>query len=369
MLCALYSRWGPSPADWLNPLLIIDMLNNPLFESEKNYQAAFSGGLKAMLDDHDELGVFILVLANAMMDPGIWDELSGPLRKKFARLSGRQGDSLDDAVDDRLVFAQLMALGLDGIGPIRLRRTGPWELQFNPLRALRPPRMVRQPVSGLRAPFDPDAFHFGKSFLRKEIFWRGALAGRDVSLLYNKFPFVQLLGLLVPEAREGRPQYLQPADHDYIWRVADTLAQGLPGVGIGYNSYGAHASVNHLHFHLFVRHEPLPVADTRWSHNSGQEAYPATCHRFDSAQEAWRHIQELHGCKVPYNLIAYPGTLYCLPRAPQGSRELPAWSSGYGWYEMAGGCVPLGEGWFQQLGERELADELRAVAARQGAPV
>jgi len=338
-------------------------MSNPLFESEKNYQAAFSNGLQEMLDGYDELGVFILVLANAMIDPGIWDQLSGPLRQKFARLSARQGDSLDDATDDRRVFAQLMALGFDAIEPIRLRREGPWELQFNPLRALRPPRMMQQQVSGLTAPFNPDEFHFAKPFLRKEIFWRGGLEGRDVSLLYNKFPFVHLLGLLVPEAREGRPQYLHQADHDYIWRVASGLARGLPEVGVGYNSYGACASVNHLHFHLFVRHEPLPVVNAHWSHNGGQVAYPATCSKFDSAQEAWRYIQELHGRKVPYNLIAYPGILYCLPRAPQGSRDLPEWSGGYGWYEMAGGCVPLSETHFQQLDEEQLRGELQAVRA------
>lgn len=343
-------------------------MSNSLFDSQQTYQTAFAAGLREMLDGYDELGVFILVLANAMIDPVIWDELSGPLRRKFERLCARhadsqQGGSLDDAKDDRLVFSQLMALGFDAIGPIRLRRQGPWELQFNPLRSLRPPRMIQQRVSGLSAPFNPDGFHFAKPFLRKEIFWRGALEGRDVSLLYNKFPFVRLLGLLVPEAREGRSQFLQQADHDYIWRVTAALQQGLPGVGVGYNSYGACASVNHLHFHLFVRDEPLPITAGHWSHNGGQVAYPAACERFDSAQDAWRHIQELHGRKVPYNLIARPGILYCLPRAPQGSRDLPEWSAGYGWYEMAGGCVPSDEAHFQLLDERQLTDELRAVGA------
>lgn len=343
-------------------------MNNVFFTTPKEYQKAFTAGLREMLAGYDELGVFILVLANAMIDRGIWDELSGPLRHKFDRLSARHADSprggsLDDARDDRQVFSRLMQMGFDAITPIRLRRVGPWELQFNPLRALRPPRMIDQRVSGLSAPFNPDEFHFAKPFLRKEIFWRGRLQGRDVSLLYNKFPFVRLLGLLVPEARDGRPQYLQPTDHDYLWRVAEGLGPDLPGVGLGYNSFGACASVNHLHFHLFVRDEPLPIAAPDWAHNGGALEYPAECHRFESAGEAWRHIQELHGRKAPYNLIAYPGTLYCLPRAPQGSRELPEWSGGYGWYEMAGGCVPLGEEYYRQLGELQLSEELRAVRA------
>ncbi len=343
-------------------------MSNSLFASRQTYQAAFSRGLREMLDGYDELGVFILVLANAMIDPAVREELSGPLREKFRRLSARQADSrrggtLDDAEDDRQVFARLMQLGFDAIAPVLLRDAGPWELQFNPLRSLRPPRMTQRRVTGISAPFNPDEFHFAKPFLRKEIFWRGTLEGRDVSLLYNKFPFVRLLGLMVPEAREGRPQYLQQADHDYLWRLTADLQRGLPGVAVGYNSYGACASVNHLHFHLFVRDEPLPIANARWTHNGGPLAYPAPCSRFDSAQEAWRHIQELHGRKTPYNLIVYPDRLYCLPRAPQGSRELPAWSGGYAWYEMAGGCVPLSEVQFQQLDERQLTEELRAAGA------
>lgn len=345
-------------------------MNNSLFASQQSYQTAFTAGLREMLDGYDELGVFILVLANALIDPVIWAELSQPLRHKFERLTARhagsrQGGALDDAQDDRRVFSQLMSIGFDTMEPVLLRREGAWELQFNPLRSLRPPRMMERPVSALSVPFNPDEFHFAKPFLRKEIFWRGGLQGRDVSLLYNKFPFVRLLGLLVPEAREGRPQYLQHADHDYLWQVAAALQPGLPGVGIGYNSFGACASVNHLHFHLFCRDEPLPIAADHWSHNGGSQAYPASCVRFGSAQEAWRYIQELHGRKVPYNLIAYPDVLYCLPRLPQGTRELPPWSGGYGWYEMAGGCVPLNQTDYQQLGEQALSDELQALRASE----
>jgi diadenosine tetraphosphate (Ap4A) HIT family hydrolase len=340
-------------------------MGNSLFSSQQAYQAAFSDGLREMLGGYDELGVFILVLANAMIDPAVREALSGPLREKFGRLSARadsrQGRSLDDAEDDRLVFDRLMQMGYDAMAPVQLRHAGPWELQFNPLRSLRPPRMIQRRVTGISAPFNPDEFHFAKPFLRKEIFWRGALQGRDVSLLYNKFPFVRLLGLLVPEAREGRPQYLQQADHDYLWRLTAGLQRGLPDVGVGYNSYGACASVNHLHFHLFVRDEPLPIADERWVHNGGTLAYPARCHRFDSAQAAWGFIQELHGARVPYNLVACPDRLYCLPRTPQGSRELPAWSGGYAWYEMAGGCVPLSEAHFQQLDERALSEALQVA--------
>ena len=332
------------------------------FDSAEAYQSAFFSGLREMLQGYDELGVFILVLANAMIDPDAWESLSGPLQKKFDRLASFHGSSLDDANDDRQVFRQLMKLGFDSIQPILLRHVGPWELQFNPLRTLRPARMTAAALQGISAPFNPDGFHFAKPFLRKETLWRGPLAGRDVSLLYNKVPFTQLMGLLVPEARDGQPQFLQHADHAYIWRLLDQLGQSMPGVGLGYNSFGAYASVNHLHFHLFMRETALPIAFDRWSHNGGNEPYPASCSRFNSESEAWRYIQDLHARKIPYNLLLFPGLLYCLPRSAQGGRELPVWSGGYGWYDMAGGCVPLSEQHFQQLDEQQLAAELCAVS-------
>ncbi|MCW8890523.1 MAG: hypothetical protein OQL20_07690, partial [Sedimenticola sp.] len=306
------------------------MADTTHFDSVAAYQAAFVAGLKEMLQGYDELGVFILVLANAMIDQEMWDALSEPLQQKFDRLSSFHAGSLDDAKDDRQVFQQLVQLGFDNIRPIQIRHAGPWELQFNPLRALRPARMMQRRLTGIASPFNPDEFHFAKPFLRKETFWRGNLAGRNASLLYNKFPFIRLLGLLVPEPREGRPQYLQQADHAYCWHLLEQLSQALPGIGLGYNSFGAYASVNHLHFHLFVRDQPLPITADCWVHNGGDKPYPANCTRFTSSAEAWRFIQELHGNKIPYSLLLYPGSLYCLPRLQQGERELPVWSGGYG---------------------------------------
>lgn len=338
-------------------------VDNRCFSSPDAYREAFAAGLREMLDGYDELGVFILVLANAMIDDRAWAQLATPLRRKFKRLAARQGVSLDDARDDQQVFTRLLEIGFDQIGPIRLRHAGPWELQYNPLRSLRPARMMTRSVAGISAPFNPDQFHFARPFLRKETFWRGELAGRQISLLYNKFPFVRMMGLLVPEIREGRPQYLQQVDHQYLWRLLDALHTPLPEVGIGYNSYGAYASVNHLHFHLFMRSRPLPIAAADWTHNGGDIDYPAHCHRFDSEPEAWRFIQELHGRRIPYNLVCLPGRLYCLPRIPQGIRELPDWSGGFAWFEMAGCCVPQGEMAFQTLQAQQLGTELEAASA------
>ena len=285
------------------------------FNSTALLRETFERQLDQLLTDYDELGVFILVLANAGYDAVIWDDLHKHLEEKYDYLmqSIREHDEkglvLDDAEDDLMVFRKLMALGFENLKPTRFRNVGHWELQFNRLRSFRPPRMTQAVAEGISAPFNPEGFHFNKPFLRKETFWHGGLEGREISLLYNKFPFVDMHGLLVPEPHAERPQLLTQKDNEYLWSVSETLGGYLPGAGFGYNSYGAGASVNHLHFQMFLREQPLPVADPCWQHNGGDEAYAANCYRFDDAASAWQMIETLHRQEVSYNLVYLPGVV------------------------------------------------------------
>ena len=93
----------------------------------------------------------------------------------------------------------------------------------------------------------------------------------------------------------------------FAWQLLDSLGDTLRGVGVGYNSYGAFASVNHLHFQLFERPEPLPVESMRWRHTGGAEAYPAPCIVADSAAAAWEIVREFHHRAQAYNLVLRPG--------------------------------------------------------------
>ena len=343
-------------------------MNGSPFADAESFRTRFEQGLEALLGGYDELGAWILVLANANCDPRIRARLAEPLRRKYEHLAASfrahagRGLALDDAGDDILVFARLMKLGFDGIEPVRERLAGDWELQFNQLRAYRPARVSKQVVSGLFRPFDPDGFHFDKPFLRKESFWHGWLSGRNVELFYNKFPFVELHGILVPEPREGRPQFLREADHRYIWRVTELVGETIPGVHFGFNSLGAYASVNHLHFQMFVREASLPVEREEWRHNGGGRDYPAHCDLFEDVAAAWRRIRELHAREISYNLLYAPGRLYCLPRRRQGRCEPAAWSEGFAWHEMAGGFTTPDQGAFETLTGAEIERALGALS-------
>ncbi len=337
------------------------------FSSTQTFRGLFISGLSRLLREHEGLGPFILALNNAAFDPSVQQVLHDDLRCRFDALAERcrhalmAGRDPDEPDDDLAVFLRLLAIGFDRIAPVVRRSCGPWEMQFNQVRALRPKRAAQQAVNGLRQGFDPAGFNFNRPFLQKEVFWSGSLAGSSVDLLYNKFPFVDLHTLLVPERTAQAPQFLERTYHDYVWGLTNELGRSLPGLTIAYNSYGAYASVNHLHFQLSIRESPLPVAASCWDHNGGDRPYPSACRVLTDSTAAWREIQDCHDAGVAYNLIYEPGRIYCLARRRQGDYRLPDWCGGQAWYEMAGGVVAFSRDDLERL-TADLIESLIASA-------
>jgi diadenosine tetraphosphate (Ap4A) HIT family hydrolase len=335
------------------------------FVSLESLRQRFVAGLDEMLARHDGLGVYILVLANAAQDPALWQPLREKLIARHYRHAAaiktalRNGAKLDAPEDDLMVFLKLMALNL---GPDEFellqvsprRQLGPWEVQFNPLRALRPARMSEARVEGVMCPFDASGFHFNKPFLAKEVLWQGELAGKPARLLYNKFPFAPLHGLLVPEPERQRAQFLTPELHSWAWEVAQQAGIAIPGFGLAYNSYGAYASVNHLHFQTFVRERPLPLLSPVFANEPAR--YPLPVQRFNDLQSAWFQLDALHQQGTPYNLIYDSDGVSVIARARQGEIPPQPWSPGFAWSEIAGAF---------SVGSREDYDGLTATAIEQ----
>lgn len=340
------------------------------FSTLEDFRQDFLEGLLSLLH-RPSLGEYILVHANASFDASIYEHLQEPLRHCFYELAEQCrsalifGRDLPGEPDDQSVFLKLMAIGFDYIHMTEFREEGPWELQFNHIRAFRPARMASELPTGIYQPFDPKAFHFNKAFLRKEVFWAGRLRGLDVELLYNKFPFSPLHGLLVPERKSREPQFLSHPYHLYIWSLAEELAEKLPGLGFAYNSFGAYASVNHLHFQLFVHTDGLPIEAQNWTHNGGNDDYPALCEVYTSALEAWERLDELHAAEISYNLLYLPGRLYCLPRRTQGSYTHASWTRGFAWYEMVGGITTNNREDFLSLTDKSVREELAKVGPQK----
>ncbi len=324
------------------------------FRSPEDFWDAFNQGFLPLLN-HDQLGTFILVLANASFDPTLQQGLKGPLQKRFKKLYQRlesqllNGEVPAESEEDLLVFLKIATVGLDRIATSQSRVVDGWELHFNPLRALRPRRISATVGGELSLPFSREGFHFNKPFMEKEIFWSGELERKPVDLYYNKYPFTQGHGLLVPERGRENPQLLTEEYHHYLSQLAVTLGDTLPGSGFGYNSYGAYASVNHLHFQMFLREAPFPIEAEQWGHNGGNQPYPATCYRTGHPAQAWGWIERCHQQRTPYNLLYIGGQCYLLPRTRQGAETPPHWSSGFSWHEMAGGILTSSRDGFDEI--------------------
>lgn len=341
-------------------------LSKAVFATPEILRDAFEQRLTELLE-LDQLGVFILVLANASFQRQTFERLQRPLSVAFDRWRWRLHDQdpyvTDAPADDIEVLRRLCALGFERLGTTRWRSLGPWKLQFNPLRALRPPRLSHAVPSGLYQSFDPTGFHFNKPFLRKEIFWQGTLAGVPMRLLYNKFPFAELHGLLVPDPEACKPQWLTREDHELVWRIGNELGPQLPGLGFGYNAYGAYASVNHLHFQMFVRSEDqYPVESSRWRHHGGPATYPVPVQCHEDSAPAWQALQSLHAAGRPYNLLYRPGRVYILERSMQGGCVHGDWTTGFAWSEMAGAMTVSGAEDFARLSELDLEVEFRRLS-------
>jgi len=339
-------------------------MNDTPFASLSALRRAFDAGLRAMLDGGG-LGPFILVCANGSLDPAVHAATAEGLERLYRELDAgfrrdlESGRDIPAVEEDLLVFLKLRAVGLDRLRPTERRRAGEWEVQFNHLRAFRPKRITARVPEGIRAPFDEGAFHFNKPFMQKEAFWRGVLAGREATLYYNKYPFADFHTLLVPERERRLPQFHTAEHHAWLWELAGELGAALKGIGIGYNAFGAFASVNHLHFQLFLKPGGFPVAADRWRHNGGGEDYPAACAAFGERDEAWRCIRGLHEREVPYNLLYQPGRLYVFPRRKQGTYSQPAWTSGFTWHELAGGMIAFNRQDYEALNGDSIQEALR----------
>lgn len=340
----------------------------PLFSGAADFRQAFAAGLIPLLGPDAGLGAYILAFNNTCFDPALREFLADNLEARFEDLASRARSALksgrepEGPADDVAVFLRMLAVGYGELETVRLERRGPWEVQFNPVRAFRPARASGKTQPALRMAFDPAGFHFDKPFLAAETFWSGEVAGRGLDLLYNKFPFAPLQTIVVPDRAAHLPQWLTRPDHGLAWSLAETLAPAGDGTLVGYNSLGAFASVNHLHFHLALGADPMPLMDARWRHNGGELDYPLPCSLERDPDAAWDRIESLQAGDRPFNLIYGRGAVFVLERRRQGDYALPEGVAGQAWYELGGGFVCFDAARFAALTEAEIAGAIARAA-------
>ena len=300
------------------------------------FKTLFSEKLRGMLSP-DELGAFILVLSNSLQAPILQQSLKADLMAMFVEMNNELKDGVLHATDDDLaVFEKIRKKGVGSFSAWQRIEQGEWELLYNPMRAMRPERASAEKVENIFREFNHGRFHFNKPFLRPEILWEGEWHNVPLRVLYNKFPFAPYHLIIVPYPEKELPQYLTKDEHEIIWRLVAEQADVFTGFGVGYNSLGACASVNQLHFQSFVREEKLPIEKSLWQHNGGRHQYPMDCIKAISSDECWAVIERFHAENQPYNLLYRKSCCYVLPRQMQGSDQVAERVHGAGWIEECG---------------------------------
>jgi diadenosine tetraphosphate (Ap4A) HIT family hydrolase len=327
-------------------------------EDLNQFKNLFVGQLRNMLSD-DELGVFILVLANSLQDDFLKSELEDDLKNTFVALRDNfNSGGLNATQDDIDVFNQLLDVDLNDLPVWQLKNTGDWEIAFNVMRQFRPARTSSQNLSSIIQAFDEIKFHFNKAFLQPEILWQGSFQNKQLRVFYNKFPFSPYHLLILVSPEENYSQLLTQEKHQYIFSLTQTVSEIFPGFGVGFNSLAAGASVNHFHFQGFVRQQDFPVEKNHWLHNGGKSDYPLDIKRFSGESTSWDFINQLIKRDVAFNCLYRKNACYVIPRKYQGAVDLPDWLNGAGWIDVAGVITVSDEEMFDVVDGQSVANAL-----------
>ena len=326
------------------------------------FKNLFVTQLKNMLSD-DELGAFILVLANSLQDGFLKAELSTDLKNNFLVLKDKfDAGELKATQDDLDVFKQLLAIDIEQLPVWQTRKAGDWEVVYNVMRKLRPARVSSQVLNSIIQDFDDTRFHFNRPFLKPEILWQGEYHDKSIRVLYNKFPFSDYHLLIVLSPEKNSSQLLTQETHQYVFSLVAETGDVFPGFGIGFNSLAAGASVNHFHFQGFIRGQSFPIENDHWQHNGGEVEYPLEVKRFLDAESSWQYLNQLTKQDIAFNCLYRNNYCYIVPRKYQGSVELPDWLTGAGWIDMAGTITVSDEETFNVIDKQPVMNALALLS-------
>lgn len=331
-----------------------------IFKSTRLFKQYFIQHLQGIMSA-EEFGTFILVLANAISRPEIYQSLATDLSRQFHflkeklnRLSHTERGKIP--ADDLSVFMALSGINFSDLSLSSEKTSGNWLLQYNPLRSFRPARNSLKKITRLYQPFDKNSFNFNKPFLSREILWQGKLSNIPLRLLYNKFPFADYHGLLVIHPEQEKPQFLLQQDGTTTQQILSEISN-LKGIGLAYNSLAAYASVNHQHWQMFLSEQAYPIEHPGWTHNSGSVNYPLPVECFQTLIQAWPLIDRFQQSNSGFNLLVRPDKTYLVKRKKQGEYRHSSWTSGFAWSEIMGNIMTTGQQDYEQLNAQEIEQE------------
>lgn len=318
----------------------------PLFRSEEEYLNRYTSQLQELIRS-PKLGGFIIAMAHYYFDRTIFDRIGLdvlPLLEEayqgfHAQIKGllAEGKGTKGIREEDLVTFCKIALmgGLDQLAGTEYREVGPVRLQYNHLRSLKPKGEAAKKVKKVKPPCIKkleDGF-FNQPFLKSECFTEVELADERVSFFFNKYPYVNLHAILVPDREKKHNQYLLEKHHRWAWAAVQALDQIMPGSSIAFNSYGAFGTINHLHLHYAVWPDGYPVTRTP------REEYPGDFEEICSEFEAWQWVKEKQEKNIAHNLLYTPGKMYGFARQFQSACKSSDWTTGFAWCELSGDII------------------------------
>ena len=150
-------------------------------------------------------------------------------------------------------------------------------------------------------------------------------------LLFNVSPMFLFHSLLVPAMDALRPQVLSASDLKFASNFISKMNTTNESGRMVYNSLGAFASVNHLHFHFLVLEDgtwPIENARTEACKDlegvATVEGYPVRALHIDLLSKGAetlcaKALSTLHEGNIAYNLLISHTTVYIVPRKNQFS--------------------------------------------------
>lgn len=333
----------------------------------KQFKSLFVNKLKNMLSA-DELGAFILVLANSQQDAFLKRELSNDIEKTFLELKENfLNGKLNATQDDIDVFKKLLEIDINAISEWQSKKEGDWQVVYNSMRQLRPTRASTQILESIKQDFDETKFHFNKPFLKPEILWEGSYKNienksKKLRVLYNKFPFSDYHLLIVVSPEKNSSQLLDRESHLAIHSLVNETGKCFPGFGVGFNSLAAGASVNHLHFQGFIRQQEFPIEGAHWAHNGGESLYPLKVRGIADSDSSWKYIKKLIDQDIAFNCVYRVNICYIVTRKYQGTTLLPDWLAGAGWLDVAGVLTVSDDNTYESIEGQSITEALTLLS-------
>ncbi|CAG9782578.1 unnamed protein product [Diatraea saccharalis] len=202
------------------------------------------------------------------------------------------------------------------IDNLREKAVDRYLIQLNPDRCSN--RRTPEHIEAICQPFNKDKFNFTKVSQEEIIMSIRDIDDSISTILVNVSPISQYHSLLCPSVNNCLPQVVTEESLNLAMKLMQIVNSRV--FRIGFNSLCALASVNHLHYHLFIEKHELPVEDGKCIHINGpvfclyEYPVPAFCFQLQQddctykvANDVYKLLQYFLSKEIAHNIFMTKG--------------------------------------------------------------